>query len=523
MIYGEWMLGTLGASLRTPDWVVLGAYFALLVVSGMWLSRRQKGTEDYFLAGRKMPAWAVAISVLASALSAATFLGAPQQAFEGDLTYLSANIGVLIAALIAAKWFIPAFYAHNVTTVYELLERRFGPGAKLAGSWMFLIGRVFASGARIYIAAHAVAFVAFGDIQTEHLLWAVAILTAVGIVYTIAGGIETVIWTDVVQTIVFLVAVVAAAVVLFGKIPIGAGAIADALGDAGKLAVVSTSTDLSKPFTLWTALGGLMLLNLAAFSMDHDLVQRMLTCKSAAKGSSSVIAATLLSLPVVVLFMVIGHLLWVFYARPDMMGAAAPMDAPTDSRKVLLHFITHEMPSGMSGLMIAGLFAIALGSLDSAINAMSATFVNDMYKPARRGRSEAHYLKVGRVGVVVFGGLLGAFAAVCVLWQHEWTPPGNNATFIDFALSVMTFAYSGLVGAFCTALFTKRGTSTSIVAGLGTGFIVVLLMRPEMLGALGAWCGVDVPKIAWPWAMLAASAASFVVCASVRGTKKRRA
>lgn len=505
------------AALAGFDWAVLGGYFALLVGTGWWLSRRQGGTEDYFLAGRKMPVWAVAISVLATALSAATFLGAPQQAFDGDLSYLSANIGVVLAALIAAKWFIPAFYRRNVTTVYELLERRFGPGAKLAGSWMFMIGRIFASGARIYIAAHAVAFVAFDGIETPDLLWAVVILTLVGIVYTIAGGIETVIWTDVVQTIVFLVAVAAAAAVMLSKIPLGVGVIADELDRAGKLAVVSTSTDPERAFTLWTALSGILLLNLAAFAMDHDLVQRMLTCKSAAKGSSSVIIATLVSLPVVLLFMILGHLLWIFYARPDLMGASAPEVAPTDSRKILLHFMTNEMPPGMSGLMIAGLFAIALGSLDSAINAMSATFVNDVYKPARPGRGERHYLGVGRLGVLIFGLLLGAFAALCVLWQHEWTAPGQSAGFIDFALGVMTFAYSGLVGAFCTALFTRRGTSASIFAGLAVGFLVILVLRPEVLPSVGAALGMDLPRIAWPWAMVVASALSFAVCAAPRG------
>lgn len=512
-------------ALGTIDWIVVALYAALLVVTGWWLSRRQKGTEDYFLAGRRMPMWAVAVSVLASALSAATFLGAPQQAFEGDLTYLAANIGVILAALIAATWFIPAFYRHRVTTVYELLERRFGPGAKLAGSWAFMIGRVFANGARLYIAAHAVAFVAFGDLEPPHLLVAVALMTLVGIVYTIAGGIETVIWTDVVQTIVLLVAVAAAAVVLWMRIPASAAEIGAALGGAGKLAVLDTSLDPAKTFTLWTALTGVLLLNLGATATDHDLVQRMLTCRTPAAGSRSVVAATLMSLPVVLLFMAIGHLLWVFYTRADLMGAAepgAPAHAPTDSRKVFLSFIVGEMPPGMGGLMIAGLFAIALGSLDSAINAMSATFVNDVYKPLRPGRDERHYLRVGRIGVVAWGVALGGFAAACVAWKHREGASPTDESFIDLALGVMAFAYSGLVGVFSAALFTRRGSSGSAVVALLGGFAVVLLLRPEVLPLWAAPLGWEGAKLAWPWGMLIATAASFALCAAAPGASRLR-
>lgn len=504
------------------DWIVLGLYFALLVGSGVWLSRKQRGSEDYFLAGRKMPAWAVAVSVLASALSAATFLGAPQQAYAGDLTYLSANLGVILATVVAAGVFIPAFYKHNVTTVYELLERRFGPGAKRAGSAAFMVGRVFASGARVYIAAHALAFIVFGDTLPHQLLIAVWVLSIAGVVYTIAGGIETVIWTDVVQTGVFLVAVTAALVLLLMKIPAPLGEVVAALqepapGAASKLRLIDLSLDPAKSFTLWTALGGLMLLNLAAYGTDHDLVQRMLTCKSAWQGSKSVILATLMSIPTVLLFMVIGLLLFVFYNRPDVMGTAAPQGPPMESTRAFLHFITHEMPPGLSGLMIAGLFAVGLGSLDSALNAMSATFVNDFYRPRRAGRSDAHYLKVGRIGVVVWGIMLGLFASLCVAWHRS-----GGSTFIEFALGVMIFAYSGLLAVFLTALFTKRGSTRSAIAAIITGFAVVTLLQPPVWTRLASLPGLESLSgvtLAMPWHMLIATGLALAVC--LAGSKPR--
>lgn len=541
------------SSFSSLDWIVLGLYFALLVGSGVWLSRKQKGTEDYFLAGRKMPAWAVAISVLASTLSAATFLGAPQQAFGGNLAYISATLGGIVATAVVALVFIPAYYRANVTTVYELLEHRFGPAAKVAGSWAFMVGRVFASGARIYIAAHALAFAMFGGFDVGPLLIAVALLSVAGILYTIAGGIETVIWTDVVQTAVFLVAVAAAIVALLVAIPADVGQIASTLanpgpGEASKLVFIDFTTDLTKPFTLWTALIGIMLLNLAALGTDHDLVQRMLTCRNAWQGSKSVVMSTIIGIPVVLMFMIVGLLLWVFYTRPELMGAAAPVGeralvGDDASKRVFLHFITNELPPGMSGLMIAGLFAVGLGSLDSALNAMSATFVNDTYRPRLPGRSEAHYLKVGRIGVVVSGILLGVFAAVCVFWQRQ-----GGQSFIDLALSVMTYAYSGLLGVFLCGLFTRRGSAASAVAAMVTGFLVTLALEPTLLAWLdnppsdpGQTTDVALdptllhPRnehndrlpdwvewaetLAWPWRMTIATLVSFLVAVAWKGRR----
>ncbi|MEL7472005.1 MAG: sodium/solute symporter, partial [Planctomycetota bacterium] len=414
------------------DWLVLGLYFVGLAATGYLFSRRgAKNTDDYFLGGRSMPTWAVAISVLATSLSAATFVGGPQQAFAGDLTYLSSNIGMLIAAIIVATLFVPAFYRHNVSTIYALLETRFGPGAQRAASAMFMLGRVFASGARIYIVALPAALILFGDapghtVPSEQLVLAIAALTVVGIAYTLVGGVSAVIWTDVVQTGVFLLAVGGAIALLLYRIPIGPTEIADTLaaanegttGAAGKLTLLRLDADPAVPYTLWTAIFAFTLMGIASYGADQDLAQRLLTCKSAAKGSWSIISAILLSIPVVMLFMLCGLLLWIFYRQPQVMGDAAPAYAIDDSRTVFLNFILREMPAGMSGLMMAGLFAAGLSSLNSALNAMGSTFINDFYKPLRPGRAPKHYVIAGRVSVAAWGVVLGGFACFCVFWQR---------------------------------------------------------------------------------------------------------
>ncbi len=490
---------------QLADWIVLAGYFVVLAVSGVILTRRQTSTDEYFRAGGNIPVIAAAISLLATSLSAATFIGGPQQAFRGDLTYLSANIGGIIAIIIVALFFIPVFYRQKVATVYGLLGQRFGVPAMLAASGAFMFGRVFASGARLYIAALPASLIVFGDILPKHLMISILVLVVVGILYTLAGGIRSVIWTDVIQTIVLVSAAVIGMIILFQKIPLSLPEIFDALQNPGaglssKLTIFKLGTDGFSPkhsYTILTAIFGFTLLNLGAFGTDQDLAQRMLTCKSAVKGSRSAILGVLIGLPVTALFMSIGLLLYIFYTRPDLMGIAAPAYQVEGSRKIFLSFILHELPPGITGLMMAGLFAAGLSSLNSALNAMSSSFINDFYKRFKPDQDEKHYLFSGRLGVIIAGILLGLFALFSIHWQQ--TRP--ETTLIDFALMVMVFAYSGLVAVFLTAIFTKRGNNYSVIASLIIGFLSVLLMQSSFSD-----------MIAFPWQMLIATGLAFVVC-----------
>jgi SSS family solute:Na+ symporter len=175
------------------DWLVFVAYGLLLLGSGWFFNRRSANSQDYFRGGNTMPVWAVAISVLATSQSAATFLGGPDQGYRGDLSYLATNLGAFVAAFFVATFLIPKFYKFNVYTVYELLEVRFGPKAKKQAGLMYLCGRIFASGARLYMAAIAVSMILFADIEASHVVAATCILTVAGLMYTVYGGINTVI------------------------------------------------------------------------------------------------------------------------------------------------------------------------------------------------------------------------------------------------------------------------------------------------------------------------------------------
>ncbi|MBX3402513.1 MAG: hypothetical protein KF699_03775 [Phycisphaeraceae bacterium] len=527
---------TLAAAFTNLDWVVVALYFVLLAGTG-WVFSLRKVTSDreYFLGERNAPVWAVAVSILATALSAATFVGAPMESYTGDLTYISTSIGPIVAAFIIAAFFVPVYYRFNVTTVYQLLERRFGAVARGAASWTFMIGRVFASGARIYIAAIPLTMILYGDLHADRgaMLVAIALIMAAGIGYTLVGGMRSIIWTDVIQTVVFVGAAAVSVWVLWGIIDRPMSEVLSALRDpapgAGapsKLTVLRTGVDagaprlgfdLSQSYTLLTALTGFMLLNLAALGTDQDLAQRMLSCKSAAKGAQSVILSQLITVPVVLLFLLIGLLLFIVNKRPDLV--APPAYEVAAGTKVFPQFILQRMPTGLKGLMMAGLFAAALTTILSALNAMSAAFVTDFYRKVRPARDDGHYLRVSRWAVVGWGVIVGAFAMLCVAW-HE----GSGETLIQFALKVMIFAYAGLVGVFFCAIFTRRGSACSVIAALAVGAAAVLLLEPLLFSKWAAhvpiWsdAGTNTARtladvtIAFPWRMTIAAACAFGVC-----------
>ena len=508
----------------TLDWFVLLGYFALMFCVGHLTARRRVDAEGYFLGGRRMPTFAVALSIVATSLSVATFVGAPQFSFTGDLTYLSQNIGVFIAAAVVATIFLPRFYAAGTVTIYGYIDQRFGESARVATSAMFLVGRLLASGVRLFIAAIPVCLLVFGAFEPARwqLVVAIILIGAVGVAYTVAGGIKAVIITDCVQIIIVIGSCVLGIALLLHKIPVGVGEIMQMLADpstgpyGSKLKFIDTSLDTARPFTLWTALIGATFLNTASLGVDHDLVQRMLTARSAWKGSVSLLVSQVIGLLVVSLFMLIGLLLYVFYRRPDVMGAAAPSDELRASFQVYPQFLLYHLPTGLAGLAIAGMFAAAQGSLDSAINAMASSAVADLYWPLKRRRGEAvdvsAHSKAPRLAVAAMGLLLILFAIGAAFYYD----PKGRRPLIDFALGVMSFAYTGMLGVFLTALLTRRGNTASVLLALATGVIVTTLLQESVF----AWLTqrfLGIPhRLASFWWMPIGTAISFLVCVAGR-------
>src|SRR5687768_2079774 len=261
------------AAFGPVDWAVLGCYFALMIFIGFYVGRRRQGAEDYFLGGRSMPTWALAISIVGTSLSAATFVGVPDAAYTGDTSYLILNLGGFLAVLFVGFVFVPTLYRAGTVTIYGYLGQRFGEPAMVAVSCTFLMGRMLASGARLFFAAIPLCLLLFGAKRpTEgELVLAVCMVGLIGKFYTVAGGIRAVIWIDTIQFALVVGAALLTVGILLYRIPLPIGGIIDLLGQDGtgvggasKLRLVDTSFDFTKPFTLWAALFGVVFLNTAA-------------------------------------------------------------------------------------------------------------------------------------------------------------------------------------------------------------------------------------------------------------------
>lgn len=497
------------------DWFVLGAYLATMLVIGVaaaWRESRYKsGTEEFFLGGRSMPTWALAISIVGSSLSAATFIGVPDDAFAGNLSYLILFAGNFIAVFLVGFLFVPRLYRAGTVTIYGYLAQRFGEAGRIAVSVTFIFGRLLASGARLMLAAVPLVMlvrgVTAGEVTREQMVYALLAIGFVGTFYTAFGGIKTVVWVDTIQFILVVGAALLTVALLLSRIDAPLTEVKATLGEAGKLKWLDLSFDLSKPYTLWAALTGQVLVAMAAYGVDHDLAQRFLVAKSPARGALSVIASQFIAILVVSLFLAIGLLLHVYYDG----GMKLPPDA---GRAIYQLFLMRELPPVVSGLAMAGLFAVAQGSMDSAINALASSVVADIYLPLRKiqGRpiDPDKPIDAPKWAVAAMGAAMTLFAIGCV---YAFDPKGG---FLKFALGVLNYGFSGMLAVFLVALLTRRGNSASVIAALVTGVVVVALTQDWAFGRITSALFDRRMSISFTWAMPLATGLAFLVCLTGR-------
>ena len=509
----------------TLDWIVVAIYLGVMVAGGwLFMPRHTETTHDYFLAGGTVPAWLAAVSVLSATQSAATFLGGPDYGYRGDYTYLGSNLGGLLGAIFVAKVLIPRFYASNATTVYELLTRRFSATATRWAGGMFLVGRVLAGGARVYLAAIAIAMVMTGTVSASGIVVAAGVLMVASFLFTFVGGLKSVLWNDLIQFVIYLGAAIAVLIFLWTSIPASTGDIIRGLASTpegvNKLRLFDLSTDPSRPFSLLAIVTGVFLLYVGNSGLDQDTTQRLLACRDAKTGARGLYLSVFATVPVVAVFVTIGLLLYVFYNRPDLMGgtvAQAGSRFAGQNINIFMHYILTEVPPGLRGLVTVGVTAAAVATTNSALNAMSSVLVQDFYRPWRErrgGAAERHYVLAGRAGMGAVGVAMFAMAVLSFYWQRYADMP-----LLEFALQVMVFAYAGLLGVYFTAVFTTRGTTGSVIAALLVGFATVLLLQPLVIDALGLPAGLK--RLSFPFQLCIGTALATLACALPAGTGMR--
>ena len=342
----------------TPlDLAVLLLYLAGVTAWGAWLGRGQASGTDYFLGNRELPWGAVMLSVVATETSTLTFLSIPGVAYLGSFTFLQLTMGYLAGRIVVSVLLLPAYFKGELTTAYALLETRFGVGARRFTSAIFMVTRLLADSVRLFATAIPLALVTGWPYPLS-----IAVIGALTLVYTYFGGIKAVVWVDALQMGLYLVGALVAAVALQNLVPGGWVEILGSAREAGKLQTLDFQLDLSVPYTFWAGLLGGGFLTMASHGTDQLIVQRLLTCRDLRASQKALIGSAISVMAQFVVFLTVGLGLWVFYG-----GRAFER---TD--EIFALFIVQELPPGITGLLIAGIFAAAMSSLSSSINSLAS-------------------------------------------------------------------------------------------------------------------------------------------------------
>ncbi len=434
-------------SLATFDWIAIAIYGAILLGMGLYFMRRERSTKDFFLGGQRVPWWAAGVSIFATQLSAITFMAIPAKSYDTNWILFIQNLGIFAMAPVVAYTLLPFFRRLSVTTAYEYLELRFHASLRLAGSAIYMLFQVGRIAVVTLLPALALAAVTGFDVQL--CIIAMGILC---IAYTVLGGIEAVIWSDVLQTVVLLGGALWALVAMVQGTDGGMTAMISDASAHGKLHIIDTSFSLKQPYLMVVILAAIFI-NIIPYASDQWVVQRYLTTPDEKSAKKSLWVGGLLSLPASLLFFALGTALWSYYR-------ANPMElAPTDKLdQILPFFLIDQLPSGVAGLVIAGIFAAAMSSLDSSMNSVSTAFTTDFYCRFYPKSTEPRRLFVARLVTVVFG-LIGTGAALVMAALNE-------PSLFDLWLKIIGLFGSGLAGLFILGIIAPRSGAAAAWIGL---------------------------------------------------------
>ena len=458
------------------DWVVLFAYLALTTWIGHRLRGSQATMKDFFLAGRSLPWPAVTGSIVATEISAITFVGVPGMVFAagGDFTYLQWGIGSIMARFIVGIWFVKVFYERGIFSPYDYMQSRLGAGARTLTTWLFFLGSILGQSVRLLVTA-----LILWTVTGLPFEWCIAVIGVFAIIWTLMGGMTTVIWTDVIQFFVFIGGGLTALGVMIYQIDGGFAEILRSAGDAGKLRLLDLSTNPDVQFTLWVGLLAMPFQNLAAFGTDQLNAQRMFCCRSASDASKAIIASSI-SLLVTVLMLLVGAALFVYYIQhPPSALEAAQFAKDPDS--VFPVWITTVLPPGLTGLILAGAFAAAISSLDSALAALSQTTLSLVHaKNGIENTDQQKLVRQSRVCVVLWGLALIAVAIGLQAVRGE-------INLLSLAFGMVTYTYGPMLGAFLLALSPIRRDIRGVLIGSALSILLVLWVRPDLYNILAAF------------------------------------
>lgn len=494
----------LAASFLAPaDWAVILLYLGGIIAFGLWSGRRARSTRDYFLGSKNLPWWSVGFSIVATETSALTFLGVPAMAYgPDDLTFIQIILGYVLARVVLAVVLVPHYFRGEIYSPYQLFHQAFGPAARRTAGGFFLLSGVLAAGVRVYVSCIPLQLIL--GFSEAAMGWVIGLFAVLALAYTLLGGVKAAVWVEALQFVMFL----AGGLFALGFIPTlveggWSGALAAAAA-GGKLHWLNLEFTLAKPFNLWMGLIGATFLVMSSHGADQLIVQRVLTCRSVNDGRKALLLSAAIILPLMLVFLLVGAMLWVYYAQASVVPLALPEARPgvTKNDYVFPTFIVTAVPPVLRGFLIVAILSAALSSVSAALSALASVFTMDFYKGlARKPRSEAFYLRFSRGSMVFWAVLLVGVASL----TREVTSVLNAA----FALSGLT--NGAMLGGLALALWWRRGSAAPVIAGM---LVALGVMVTLYLG----WREV----VAWPWYTLIGSTVTVVVALVVRRALGRR-
>jgi solute:Na+ symporter, SSS family len=458
------------------DLAIIALYLAGITLFGLRFRKRQRSLRDYFLADRNIPWWAIALSIVAAETSTLTIISIPGLAYDTNLTFLQVVMGYLLGRIIISVVLLPHYFRGDLYTAYQLIELRFGRGLRSLTAGLFLITRAAAEGVRVY-AVSIVVGIALGTGQIA----SIAIITALTLIYTFEGGLAAVIWTDVVQTAIYIGGTLVALITIAHLVPGGWAAIHNAAASAGKLQAFDFTPSFWQPYTFWAGIIGGAFLTTASHGTDQLIVQRLLAARNQKQSVSALLSSGVAILFQFALFLIVGVMLWAFYQVPSSHFGKADRIYPT--------FIVSQMPHGISGLLIAAILAAAMSNLSAALNSLSSSSMIDFYLRGRPELDERRQIQLSRWATLLWALVLFGLA---VFSLHK------VGRVIEVGLQIASVAYGALLGVFLLGVLTRRANQHGAMLGIVCGFGVELYI----------WLGTQVP---WTWYVMIGTAVTFAV------------
>jgi SSS family solute:Na+ symporter len=458
------------------DFAIITIYLVGITLFGMRFRKRQRTLRDYFLAGRDIPWWAISLSIVAAETSTLTIISLPGLAYSTDMTFLQVAMGYIVGRIIISFLLLPHYFRGDLFTAYELIEKRFGSRLRTLTSGLFLLTRAAAEGVRVY-AVSIVVSIALGTGEIA----SIAIITLLTLIYTFEGGLAAVIWTDVVQTVIYVGGTLVGVATIIHYVPGGWSHIHQIAAAGNKLRVFDFTPTFWKPYTFWAGLIGGTFFTIASHGTDQLIVQRLLAARNQRQSALALVLSGIAIFFLFALFLLLGLMLFAYYLLPPSHFGTADRIYPT--------FIVTKMPHGISALLIAAILAAAMSNLSAALNSLSSSTILDFYLRLRPQTPEDRKMRLSRLSTIMWATVLFILAVLSLR---------SVGRVVEVGLQIASVAYGAMLGVFLLGVLTRRATQNGAMPGMICGFATEVYL----------WQFTHVP---WTWWVAIGSLVTFVV------------